>query len=266
MRSRIVTISIIVLIVVLSIASVIQTPAVETASEKTETIKTETKSLETNAKIDEADSEIALTRAILVDEAKKEAQNAVKEQQELIAQREAEAQAQAALAESYSQSSESTYSTDYDVDYSSSSSTYVAGSSDAGYLLDCNDPDYDYVSYSISLSDSDRDAAERIIMGEAGSMGYEGMALVAQCLRDAYVSVGYGTIRDTISSYGYYGSMSITPSQTCKDVVSYIFDEGGAAVPHRILVFYASDVCSSAWHESQNYVISWGGVRFFDRW
>ena len=283
MKTRLVsTCAVAFLTLLLMFGSVIQTPAVEAAnnSQSTEKVvktETKTKTLETNAIIDAKELEIAKNRAILIDEAKKQAQSSVKEQEELIEQKKIE---EAMETESYdysyetdtkkssSASSKSTSSYEYDDDdtTSSSGSTYVAGSSNAGYLMSIKNPDPSYTSYSISLSDSDRAAAERIIMGEAGSMGYNGMALVAQCLRDAYVTHGYSSISETISSYGYYASMSQTPSSTCKEVVRYIFDQGGAAVQHRILVFYASDVCSSSWHESQNYIVSCGSVRFFDRW
>ena len=133
-----------------------------------------------------------------------------------------------------------------------------------GFLMDIDNPDPSYVGYAISLSDSDRDMAERIIMGEAGSTGFTGMALVAQCLRDTYVAGGYSSVADVIRQNGYYGSMSITPDQTCKDVVSYIFDQGGSAVQHSIRVFYASNYCTSSWHEAQQFVCSYGYVRYFD--
>lgn len=255
-------------VVTLIIASVIQSPAMEKNINKSNVVKqTENKNLKTNSVIDSHEFEIAKTRAILMDEAKKAAKDNVKEIEEQLI-RESEATDQ----EIYETSSvavatqPSTYEEYIEVDDSSSESTYISGSSNANYLLSIENPDSSYKSYSIKLSSKDRDAAERIVMGEAGSMGYEGMALVAQCLRDAYVTHGYSSIEDTIASYGYYGSMSITPSASCKDAVRYIFDDGGAAVQHRVLVFYAPDYCSSPWHESQNYVTTYGSVRFFDRW
>ena len=92
------------------------------------------------------------------------------------------------------------------------------------------------------------------------------MAIVAQCIRDTYVNGSYSSIRELLIDNGYYGSTSITPSQTAKDVVNYIFDQGGSAVQHEIRVFYASNICSSSWHESQEYVCSYGYVRYFDFW
>lgn len=252
-----------VLIVALCAISVfsvsVLTPEVEAASE---TPITETKKTETNTYTNEDDA-IALARAIAMDEAKLEAENIVEELkveevEETVA---TEATEQTVYIEPTSAPASSTSSS---TTTQSVGSSYVSGSTSTGYLMDIPNPDPNYTSYAIHLSDSDRELAERIVMGEAGSMGYTGMAIVAQCLRDAFVMGGHSDIASVISQYGYYGSTSITPSQTCKDVVNYIFDQGGAAVQHRTLVFYSTAYCTSTWHESQDFVCQYGSVRFFD--
>ena len=212
-------------------------------------------------------------RAITMDEAKKEAQVAVSEQLAIIAS-EVEEKDEVVI-ETQTESVEATYVTETvsetsaeksssTTDGSTEQTQTVQASAGYGYLMGIDNPDPNYVGYAISLSDYDRDMAERIVMGEAGSTGFTGMALVAQCLRDTYVAGGYGSISDVINSNGYYGSMSITPSQTCKEVISYIFDQGGSAVQHSIRVFYASNYCTSSWHEAQQFVCSYGYVRYFD--
>ncbi len=218
----------------------------------------------------------------------KEAQEVVSEQLAIkaAAQQSAEEPTEAVSATAPQKSSDSSsdgssdsyydYDGDYDDYYSSSdssssysgsdysSSNTVSASYSGGYLLSIANPDPNYVGYSVSLSDSDRDAVEHMLMGEAGSMGFDGMALVAQCIRDTYVSGSYSSMQQLFDQNGYYGSMSITPSSTCKEVVNYIFDQGNSAVQHSIRVFYASDICSSPWHEAQDFVVSYGYVRFFD--
>lgn len=234
------------------------TPEVEAASE---TPITETKETETNTYINE-DDDIALMRAIVMDQVKLEASSIVEElkvEQETVAETQAQTEAVVYTEpETEPETSQSSSTTSND------GSSYVTGSSNGSYLMDISNPDPNYQSYAIHLSDADRDLAERIVMGEAGSMGYTGMAIVAQCLRDAFVMGGHSDIATVISKYGYYGSTSITPSQTCKDVVNYIFDQGGAAVQHRTLVFYSTAYCTSSWHESQDFVCQYGSVRFFD--
>ena len=141
----------------------------------------------------------------------------------------------------------------------STSDTQTTYSGDA--LISIANPDSSYNPSSITLSDYDRAKLERLVMGEAGSMGYEGCALVAQAIRDAMNLSNTSSIDEIISSYGYYGSTSIEPNADVKAAVSYIFDENGSAVQHRVLCFY---IGSSAWHETQNFVVELDGVRFFD--
>lgn len=244
--------------------SVILTPEVEAASD---TPITETKNSVTSTNTSKEDDALALARAIAIDEAKKEAESAVEELKVEVAQETQPTveETQPSVEETQADTVE-TSSSGSSTSSSSQSSSYVAGSTSTGYLMDIENPDPNYTSYSICLSDADRDLAERIVMGEAGSTGYTGMALVAQCLRDTFVKGGYSDIASVIAQNGYYGSTSIKPSQTCKDVINYIFDQGGAAVQHRMIVYYASNYCSSSWHESQNFVCSYGYVRFFDTW
>lgn len=259
--------------------SLILAPGVSAASDAA---KTETNN-ETN--IGSNEDTLLTQRAIMIDEARKEAKEVVSEQiaiQEAKAATEAPTEAASgnpqsatsapasAPAESQSGSSsvgESaddygyTYSYD-DEDYSEGNAVSASNSGD--YLLDIANPDPGYVGYSVSLNDEDRDMAERILMGEAGGEGYIGMALVAQCIRDTYVNGSYSSIAQLLKVNGYYGSTSITPSQTAKDVVNYIFDQGGSAVQHNIRIFYATNMCSSSWHEAQDFVVQYNYVRFFN--
>ena len=260
--------------------SLILAPGVGAASD---TNKTETATKD-SANIMSAEDALLMKRAITIDKAKKEAQEVVNEQKAIKkAAEEAAAKAAAAAeskkksksaASSASEASEDSYS-EYD-EYSDNSSTsddgdyeyyedsYPAASGSSEFLMEIDNPDPYYTGCTIALNDADRDITERIIMGEAGSQGFDGMALVAQCIRDTYICGSYSSMKQLLVQNGYYGSTSITPSQTAKDVVSYIFDQGGSAVQHSIRVFYASNLCSSPWHEDQEYVCSYGYVRYFD--
>ena len=123
-----------------------------------------------------------------------------------------------------------------------------------------------YKPKHISLSSYDRAKLERLVMGEAGGLGYKGAALVAQTIRDTMELEDNNSIDYIISSYQYEGSTEKQASDTVKKAVSYIFDKNGYAVQHRLIYFYASDLIDSEWHESQNYIASCGSERFFDRW
>lgn len=131
------------------------------------------------------------------------------------------------------------------------------------YLVSISNPDSKYNPTPVSLSSYDRAKLERLVMGEAGSMGYTGCALVAQAVRDAMNRSNTTSIDAIISEYKYYAPTNKEPNQTVKDAVSYIFDENGSAVQHRILCFYTG---TSKWHETQNFIVGCGNVRFFDLW
>ncbi len=253
-------------------------PVVGAASDTT---KTETEN--SNNDISSAEDTELTLRAIAIDEARKEAQVAVDEQLAIIALEENEEETEAPqeeteapteeATEASDEKAEDTASSDESAESSSTTEEEDSSSSDSdgssaapasGYLMGIDNPDPSYSGRVVSMSAEERDYCERMVMGEAGDTGYTGMALVAQCIRDTYVAGNYSSVADVIASNGYYGSTDITPSATCKEVVSYIFDQGGSAVQHRIQVFYASDICSSPWHESQNFVCAYGYQRFFD--
>ena len=160
-----------------------------------------------------------------------------------------------------SETSKTTESVTASSNSSNTSSTVNQAANSGDVLLEIDNPDANYSPSQVTLSDYDRAKLERLVMGEAGSMGYTGCALVAQAIRDAMNLSGTSSIDEIISDYGYYGSTSIEPNADVKAAVSYIFDENGSAVQHRALCFY---IGSSAWHETQNFVVELDGVRFFD--
>lgn len=153
--------------------------------------------------------------------------------------------------------SENSYSYDYGTD--SSYDSYSSGSS--SYLMSISNADPNYSPKHVSLSSYDRDRLERIVMGEAGIMSYNGCALVAQSIRDAMNRSNTNSVDRIISEYQYFGVTSYEPNQKVKDAVSYIFDQDGSAVQHRVLCFYTG---YSPWHETQTFIMDIDNVRFFD--
>ena len=93
------------------------------------------------------------------------------------------------------------------------------------------------------------------------SEGYDGQRLVAQCILN-------GCLRDgtppsvTVVEYQYAKSRP-EPSESVKDAVSAVFDRHDVVTDEPILYFYAPDRCESAWHESLDLVVEYGGHRFF---
>ena len=127
-------------------------------------------------------------------------------------------------------------------------------------LLDIDNPDSDYLPKAIDISDGEREEIARIVMGEFGGSDFTGCALLAQCIRDAMAQYGYDgyEIRSAMQYYGYNSN----PSSTAYEAVDWIF-AGNAAVQHRILVMNNS---SGGWHGTQNFVVHYQGVWFYDLW
>ena len=130
-------------------------------------------------------------------------------------------------------------------------------------LVNIENPDKNYQGVKLDVG-NERELLERIVMGEAGGEGFLGQALVAQCIRDALVYKDIDSVQDVITKMKYSGSLNKKPTEEVKQAVSYIFDEGKNAVQHRILYFYAPKIVKSKFHESQNYIYSHKGHKFFD--
>lgn len=133
-------------------------------------------------------------------------------------------------------------------------------------LLAINEPDESYTGAIVALAPEDRDLLERLVMGEAGAEGYEGSALVAQCIRDTMVYKGFTSVAQVRQSLKYSGSIDKEPNENVKNAVAYVFDQGGVVIKHKIFYFYAPRWCTSKWHESQHFLIEYGGHRFFSSW
>lgn len=137
---------------------------------------------------------------------------------------------------------------------------------DAGYIIAIDNPDKSYHCSQVTLSEEDRDLLERLCMGEFGSGGFIGACLIAQSVKDAICFDGYTSVASVIENYHYTGSTNKGTNQDCKNAVKYIFDQNMDAVQHRLLYMYNPSLVQSAFHESQNYILTFQGVRFFDRW
>jgi hypothetical protein len=128
------------------------------------------------------------------------------------------------------------------------------------YLLDIDNPDDSYIPAKINLTDEEVEELARIVEGEFGGGGFIGCALIAQSIRDAMVTFGYSAmeIRYNMQYYGY----STPESIGAYEAIKWIFD-GHAVVQHRILVMNNSP---GGWHGTQNFVVYYQGVWFYDLW
>lgn len=133
-----------------------------------------------------------------------------------------------------------------------------------GYLVAIDNPDKSYSCAHIDLTDENRRVLEHLCMGELGSGGFTGAALIAQAVKNAMASYGIDDVKTVIKQFHYTGKLKNNPTKAVKDAVIYIFDMDKNAVQHRILYMYNPYLVQSAFHESQNYICTFADIRFFD--
>jgi spore germination cell wall hydrolase CwlJ-like protein len=114
------------------------------------------------------------------------------------------------------------------------------------------------------LTDAERWLVESVVMAESGGESYEGQMAVAQCFRNGCEDLNLRPAELVIANG--YTPWRPEPSQSVKDAVSAVFDRGEVAVDDDILWFYAPAMVYSSWHESQRYVCTIGGHKFFAKW
>lgn len=117
-------------------------------------------------------------------------------------------------------------------------------------------------SVRYALTAAERDEIERVVMAEAGSEPYIGQMAVAQCILNACEQENERPA-EIVRRYGYTDERP-EPSYKVKSAVSDVFDAGETVTDAKILFFYAPALVSSEWHESQTYVCTIGGHRFFE--
>ena len=113
------------------------------------------------------------------------------------------------------------------------------------------------------LTAEERDLIERVVMGEAGGEEYMGQQAVAQCILNA-CEINNARPAEIIEWMSYTAHRP-QASQSVKDAVSDVFDDGVMVLPETAMYFYAPDLVYSAWHESQIYLDTIGCHKFFAR-
>lgn len=114
------------------------------------------------------------------------------------------------------------------------------------------------------LSDYERWVVEAMVMGEAEGESYTGKLLVAQCILNAMLKDDI--LPSEVRTKYKYSGWNENPSDDVKNAVSEVFDYGYQVTEEPILYFYAPRWCTSAWHETQRFVIEEGGHKFFAQW
>lgn len=110
------------------------------------------------------------------------------------------------------------------------------------------------------ITDDDRSTLEHIVSGEAGGESYEGKLWVATCLLNA-MRLEDMTAEEVRTAYQYAGWSETVSDDTVK-AVSAVFDDG-ETTHDTVLWFYAPKYCNGTWHETQDYITTVGGHKFF---
>jgi spore germination cell wall hydrolase CwlJ-like protein len=115
--------------------------------------------------------------------------------------------------------------------------------------------------YRYELTDAERWVVASVVTAEAGGEPFEGMMAVAQCILQASEDDG---LRPTEAVVAYkYTEHRPEPTEDALRAVSAVFDEGRVVTAQNIKYFYAPALVYSEWHESQDYVLTIEGHKFF---
>lgn len=111
------------------------------------------------------------------------------------------------------------------------------------------------------LTAEERELVCRVVMAESGTEPFDGKMAVSQCILNACEKTGKCPA-EAIAEYGYT-DRRVEPNAETREAVAAVFDAGETVTNAEILFFYAPNLVKSAWHESQTYVCTIGGHRFF---
>ena len=111
------------------------------------------------------------------------------------------------------------------------------------------------------LTDEERREIASVITAEAVGEPYAGKVAVAQCILQACED---DELRpgEVFSKYNY-SRLRPDPCEEALDAVRDVFDFGHVATTEAIKYFYAPARVESEWHETQAYVMTINGHRFF---
>ena len=98
-------------------------------------------------------------------------------------------------------------------------------------------------------------------MAESGIEPFDGKMAVSQCILNACEKTGKRPA-EIVEEYGYT-DLRVEPNAETREAVAAVFDAGETVTDAEILYFYAPELVYSAWHESQTYICTIGGHRFF---
>lgn len=111
------------------------------------------------------------------------------------------------------------------------------------------------------LTDAERWEIASVITAEAVGEPYAGKVAVAQCVLQMCEDEGIRPA-EVFARYGY-SKRRPEPSWESLEAVQAVFDFGQVATSEPIKYFYAPALVSGEWHETQAYVLTINGHKFF---
>lgn len=117
----------------------------------------------------------------------------------------------------------------------------------------------EYKRYAIT--ESERLAIVKAIVCETGGQDLKAAVLVAQCILNAAEHDGIRPI-EVLKRYKY-ADYPVELTTTAFEAVTDVFDCGNTITSEPIMFFYAPDRVQSDWHETMDFVLDYGGHRYF---
>ena len=111
------------------------------------------------------------------------------------------------------------------------------------------------------LTADERELICEVVMAESGTEPFDGKMAVSQCILNACEKTGKRP-EEIVEEYGYT-DLRVEPNAETREAVAAVFDAGETVTDAEILYFYAPELVYSASHESQTYICTIGGHRFF---
>ena len=113
------------------------------------------------------------------------------------------------------------------------------------------------------ITPEELDLVARVVHAEAAGEGYDGQALVAQCILNTAEATGKRP-DEVVLEPKQYAAPAKEASDEVKEAVEAVFLDGYQVTTEPVRYFYAPARVESEWHETAlNFVLEHGGHRFF---
>lgn len=114
-----------------------------------------------------------------------------------------------------------------------------------------------------AITQEELEVVARVVHAEAVGEGYDGQALVAQCILNTAEATGKRP-DEVVLAPDQYAAPAKEAGEEVKAAVEAVFLDGYQVTEEPVRFFYAPARCESKWHETAlEFVLEYGGHRFF---